>query len=123
MAQVRLAPSPPYTHQDYPKVVYHPETGKTHIAKDETDVPRGYLDRHPADVRAKVAVASHSEAPAPKTNGAAHIEAPPPQASPDEAVGVYDGPPRAEVIAALRKKNLKFNARASTPALWAILRG
>lgn len=33
----------PYKHQDFPKMVYHGETGKQLICKTEEEIPEGYV--------------------------------------------------------------------------------
>lgn len=119
MASIRSLPPTPYTHSDYPMAVYHPETGKVHQAAAEDDVPHGFLDRHPADVRAKLAVPSHGAvSPAAKTNGAAQPAPVRSDAAPSAPVAVLD---RAAIIAQLRGRGIKFNARASTETLAGLL--
>ena len=38
-----------YEHQEYPKRVWHPETGRYKDAAGPGDVPEGWLTRHPMD--------------------------------------------------------------------------
>jgi hypothetical protein len=119
MAAIRPAPATPYVHQDYPRFVYDPETGASIVAKSESGVPDGWLTFPPGDPRAEVAVPLQAEPPA----GADAPDAQPtPPADESGPEAVSDVPSRDEVIAALRLKGLKFNSRASTSALWELLK-
>jgi hypothetical protein len=89
----------PYVFQEYPKRVWHPETGDFKDAQGPTDVPAGWLDRHPADP-------VYDDAKAvPKADKTGVV------------VPLLTAEDRTAIIEELRRRGVSFNSRAPTPAL------
>jgi hypothetical protein len=99
-------PQKPYTHQEFPKMVFHPEHGANIVATKPENVPPGWLDYHPKD-----------PARAPALQSADDSE-PTDEEKDSGAVGPVS---RNEIIDELKRRAVTFNPRASTAALYALL--
>lgn len=121
-----------YTHQEYPRMVFHPESGESRVAATEADVPHGWLTTHPANttVAPRHAVASHAAAAKGSRKAATPSQAQPDPAPNENAPDAPDASDaasddsmedRASIVAALRERGIKFNTRASTATLRSVL--
>lgn len=100
----------PQNITDFP-ALYWDADGKATLYKSAGEVPAGSTPYSPAD-KAKVAAAkTDKRAPAPTAT-------PAPEPSVETAVKI---PPRAEIVAALQERNVKFNAQSPTRALYELL--
>jgi len=118
VASIRPLPPTRYTYQEYPRVVFDPETGTSRVVKSESEVPEGWLDRHPQDPRSKPLKDSHSRAGTPSDGAQALTDRSPAESRPDASVGLD----RPAIIASLRERNIVFNPRAPTEALRGLLK-
>lgn len=104
MARGPRIPRPPYVHQEYPKMVWHPDTAENMVANTAAEVPDGWIDHHPNDPHRGDAE------PVPQTA--------PTRVLPD---GHVSSDERADIIAKLRRKGIVFSTRAPTAALRELL--
>ncbi len=100
-----------YEHQEYPKRVWHPETGRYKDAAGPGDVPEGWLTRHPMDPVHALPTGEDGDV----------IPPPPVVEPPQTLVPAFSTEDRAGIITALKDRRVAFNARASTASLAGLL--
>ena len=109
-------PNIPKPYAEYPRRIWHPETGRWKDIKSAAEHTEGWLTRHPADPVHAAPTDEEIE-----SGGGAGARPKPPEGNATAQMPVYGPEDRAEIIEALKKLGTPFSSRAATPALASLL--